>query len=170
MNVRPAISSDVDAVARTHVLGWQHAYAGILPPNFLASLSVEQRASMWTEAIEKQTQRLFVVEVAGQVRGFAAFGPCRDDGSFKTDFEIWAIYLDPQFIGVGAGRALWLGSLAAMKRMGAARVTLWVLAENELAIRFYRAAGFTEEVASRKSIQVGGVPVVEVRYSQNIAD
>ena len=168
MNVRPALSSDVDAIARTHVLGWQHAYGGILSPNFLASLSVEQRARMWAEAIEKQVQRLLVVEVAGQVSGFVAFGPCRDDGAHATDFEVWAIYLHPQFIGSGAGQALWLGSLAAMKRRGATRVTLWVLAKNEVAIRFYRAAGFTEDAESRKSIQVGGVPVVEVRYSQNI--
>lgn len=169
MNIRPATSSDVDAIARTHVLGWQHAYAGILPSDFLASLSTEQRARMWAEAIEKQIQRLLVVEVAGQVVGFAAFGPCRDDGAHETDFEIWAIYLQPQYIGFGVGRALWLGALASMKLMGATRVTLWVLVENELATHFYRAAGFIEDAGSRKSIQVGGVSADEVRYMQNIA-
>ena len=169
MNIRAAVFSDVDAIASAHVLGWQHAYSGILPSDFLASLSIEQRASMWAEAIEKEIQRLLVVEVAEQVVGFAAFGPCRDDVAHTTDFEVWAIYLKPQFIGSGAGRALWLGSLAAMKLIGAARVTLWVLADNESAIRFYRAAGFTEEVGSRKSIQVGGVLADEVRYAQNIS-
>lgn len=168
MNVRAAVSSDVDAIARVHVLGWQHAYSGILPSDFLASLSIEQRACMWAEAIEKQIQRLLVVEAAGQVAGFAAFGPCRDGGAHSTVFEVWAIYLSPQFIGSGAGRALWLSSLAAMKLAGATRVTLWVLAENELAIRFCRAAGFAEDVGSRKTIQVGGVLADEVRYAQNI--
>lgn len=168
MNVRSAAASDVDAIARVHVLGWQHAYAGILSPDFLASLSVERRAPMWAEAIEKRTQRLLVAEAAGQVVGFAAFGPCRDDEAHATVFEVWAIYLDPQFIGSGVGRSLWLSSLATMKLAGATRVTLWVLAKNALAIRFYRAAGFTEEIGSRKSIQVGGVLVDEVRYAQNM--
>lgn len=170
MNVRSAVLSDVDAIARAHVLGWQHAYAGILPVDFLAALSVEQRARMWAEAIEKKIQRLFVVEVAGQVAGFIAFGPSRDAGADATVFEIWAIYLNPPFIGSGAGRALWHSALVAMKRAGAARITLWVLAENALAIRFYRAAGFSEDVGLRKSIQVGGVFTDEVRYAQNIAN
>jgi hypothetical protein len=87
----------------------------------------------------------------GKVAGFAEFGPCRDDGAHTAAFGVWAIYINPQFIGFGA-----------------VRVTLWVLVENELAIRFYRAAGFTEDVGSRKSIQLGGVLADEVRYAQNI--
>lgn len=170
MNVRAAVASDVDAIASVHVLGWRHAYSGILPSDFLASLSVEQRAHMWSEALERNVQRLLVVEVTGQLAGFVAFGPCRDNGAHATAFEVWAIYLDPQCIGTGAGRALWLGALAALKLAGATRVTLWVLAENTLAIRFYRAAGFTEEAGSRKSSSVGGVCVDELRYAQSISN
>ena len=169
MNVRAARSSDVKAIAKVHVLGWQHAYAGILPSNFLASLSIEQRARMWAEAIEKQTQRLLVVEVAGELAGFAAFGLSRDVGAHATDFEVWAIYVSPGFLGTGAGRALWLQCLAEMKLADASRVTLWVLAKNERAIRFYRAAGFTEDVGFGKSIQIGGVSADEVRYAQQVA-
>jgi ribosomal protein S18 acetylase RimI-like enzyme len=64
---------------------------------------------------------------------------------------------------------LWLRTLREMKLAGAARVTLWVLAKNERAIRFYRVAGFTEDVGSRKSIQIGGVSVDEVRYVRQLA-
>lgn len=46
MNVRAAASSDVEVIAKIHVMSWQHAYAGILPSDFLVSLSVEPRARM----------------------------------------------------------------------------------------------------------------------------
>jgi GNAT superfamily N-acetyltransferase len=169
MKTRSAQSSDVQAIAKAHVVGWQHAYSGILPSEFLAELSIEQRARMWADAIEKQTQRVLVIEVAGEFAGFAAFGLCRDAGAQATDFEVWAIYLNPGVVGTGVGRALWLRTLREMKLAGAARVALWVLAKNERAIRFYRVAGFTEDVGSRKSIQIGGVSVDEVRYVRQLA-
>ncbi|MGC1173849.1 N-acetyltransferase family protein [Polaromonas sp.] len=169
MNIRAASSSDAEAIARVHVLGWQHAYAQVLPADFLSSLSIERRATMWAEAIEKQTQQLLVAEVEGEIVGFSAFGMCRDDDSVATDFEVWAIYLRASFLGTGAGRSLWLHSLSAMRIAGAKRATLWVLAENERAIRFYRAAGFAEDESSRKVVHIGGVSVDEIRYAQQIA-
>lgn len=168
MIVRPAELSDVDAIARTHVAGWQHAYAGILPADYLASLSVERRAATWTEAIRQKTQQLLVAEATEELAGFCAFGGCRDPGAAATDFEVWAIYLGPQFLGTGVGRRLWLEALGTMKGAGALRITLWVLCGNLRAIHFYRAAGFTEDQGSLRSVQIGGVSVPEIRYARPV--
>jgi RimJ/RimL family protein N-acetyltransferase len=51
-----------------------------------------------------------------------------------------------------------------MAARGAARITLWVLAGNQRAIRFYCAAGFRPEAASTRTLAVGGVQVQEIRY------
>ncbi len=166
MIIRPAAISDVDAIARTHVAGWQHAYAGMLPAEFLSSLSVERRVAMWTDAIKQKTQQLLVAEVAEGIAGFCAFGRCRDEGAAASDFEVWAIYLGPQFLGAGIGRGLWLEALAAMTGAGALSITLWVLCGNMRAVRFYRAAGFTEDPGSLRSIQIGGVSVPEMRFAR----
>lgn len=168
MHVRPARPSDAEAIAGVHVRSWQHAYKDILPAEFLASLSVADRTRMWTDAIEEKTQRIRVVDVAGRLAGFASFGLSRDEGATATDFELWAIYVDPPVIGSGAGYALWTQCFAEMRLAGATRVMLWAMAKNTFAIQFYRAAGFSEEEGSRKSFELGGVQVDEVRLAQKI--
>src|ERR1035437_2660596 len=51
--IRRAIVGDVRSIARTSVLGWQAAYRGVLPDDFLAGLSVDARAVAWGMALER---------------------------------------------------------------------------------------------------------------------
>jgi hypothetical protein len=41
--IRQAILEDAEAIAKVHVASWQAAYKGLMPAEFLASLSVERR-------------------------------------------------------------------------------------------------------------------------------
>ena len=43
MVVRHATPEDSRAIATIHVLSWQAAYQGVVPAQFLASMSVDQR-------------------------------------------------------------------------------------------------------------------------------
>ena len=63
----------------------------------------------------------------------------------------------------GVGRALWLASRESMIDRGARSVSLWVIAGNERAIGFYRAAGFVPEADSLKSFELGGIQLGEIR-------
>ena len=164
MPIRPATSSDAEAIAQVHVASWQHAYRHILPPVFLAGLSVEKRQDMWAESIATDRPHVLVAEVDGRVVGFSAFGPCRDEDASDAAFEIWAIYLAPSHWSQGLGRELWLASREALLKRGASSVSLWVIAGNERAIRFYATAGFKPEPESLKPFELGGVQVQEVRF------
>ena len=53
MEVLAATSEDCRAVAEVHVESWQHAYRGILPEQYLASLSVAEREAMWRRMVER---------------------------------------------------------------------------------------------------------------------
>ena len=44
MNIRPAVVSDAEAIATVHIRSWQLAYTHLLSAEFLASLSIKQRA------------------------------------------------------------------------------------------------------------------------------
>ncbi|MCV2350448.1 GNAT family N-acetyltransferase [Paucibacter sp. Y2R2-4] len=163
MLIRTAIPSDVEAIARVHVATWKQAYSHILPAEFLAKLPVEKRRSMWAKSVAEDLPHVLVAELDGEVVGFSAIGPCRDEGSSSSDFEIWAIYLSPSHWSLGLGRELWEASRTVAANRGASSVSLWVFADNERAIRFYQKAGFTVDNGSRKTFEFGGIQLQEVR-------
>ena len=162
--VTPASLEDADAIARVHVESWQEAYRSLLPAGYLASLSIEQRAATWRRSLESGTPRLLVARHDGELVGFIAFGPSRDEGAAASCGEVWALYLAPSMWSRGAGRRLWLAALNRMLDQGCETVSLWVIATNERAIRFYRAAGFRADAASLKEFTLGGVALQEIRH------
>lgn len=168
MPTRAATSTDAEAIGQVHVASWQHAYRHILPAEFLAGLSVKKRQAMWAEAIATGRPHVMVAEADGRVVGFSAFGPCRDADASDAAFEIWAIYLAPSHWSQGLGRELWLASREALLERGARSVSLWVIANNERAIRFYNAAGFEAESSSLKTFELGGARIEEIRYGQRL--
>lgn len=52
MKIRSATFEDCRAVAEVHVESWQNAYRGTLPEEYLASLSVAERETMWRQMVE----------------------------------------------------------------------------------------------------------------------
>lgn len=168
MAVRVARVDDAEAISRVHVESSQHAYREILPAEYLARLSVEQRRVMWTEAITNDRPTVLVAEEGGSVAGFCAVGPCRDKSAAATDQEIWAIYVSPHAWTRGLGRHLWRASRELAVGRGAARISLWVIANNARAIRFYEAVGLQAEAGSLQPFQLGGVTLQEIRYVHHL--
>jgi ribosomal protein S18 acetylase RimI-like enzyme len=164
MEIQAATADDCRAVAEVHVESWQAAYRGILPEQYLASLSVAEREAMWRRMVEQQPSHLLVARAAEQVVGFIAFGASRDEGAPIDRAEIWAIYVRAASWSSGAGRCLWLEALQRIEAEGFKSVSLWVIARNERAIRFYERAGFVVEPKSRKSFELGGTTLEELRY------
>jgi ribosomal protein S18 acetylase RimI-like enzyme len=164
MQIQPATLDDCHAIAELHVESWQHAYKQILPAAYLASLSVAEREAMWRRAVEQWPSQLLVARTAGQIVGFVSFGPCRDVGASPECAEIWAIYVRPAFWSGGIGCQLWIAARQRILEAGYKSISLWVLAGNERAIRFYERAGFCAELESRKQFELGGASVEEVRY------
>src|SRR5712691_2679399 len=74
MQITPATLEDARQVAEIHVTTWQSAYQGILPAEYLASLSVEKHEAMWRESTVKGVPELFVAKVEGGMVGWVAFG------------------------------------------------------------------------------------------------
>ncbi|MBD2451228.1 hypothetical protein H6G76_29675 [Nostoc sp. FACHB-152] len=49
MIIREAILADASAIAQIQVDAWRTTYCDLMPADFLANLSYQQRANMWTE-------------------------------------------------------------------------------------------------------------------------
>ncbi|MDP3823746.1 MAG: GNAT family N-acetyltransferase [Burkholderiales bacterium] len=165
MLIEPATLADARRVAQVHVQAWRAAYVGIVPDAYLASLSVDKRETMWREAIEKQLPELLLARVDSDVAGWVAFDASRDKDAAPGSGEIWALYVDPAHWAGGIGRALLQRARARLNERGFGRVSLWVLAENTRALRFYGAAGFTLDAGSGLQFELGGRKVQELRYA-----
>ncbi|KRC30488.1 GNAT family N-acetyltransferase [Acidovorax sp. Root219] len=164
MRIRPAQPDDAAAIARIHVAAWQAAYAGIIDAAYLAALSTAQRETYWAQAIVQGRPRLLLAQDGdGAVAGWIAFGDCRDKDAPATRGEIWAIYVDPARWSQGVGQALWQQAREWLLEQGKADASLWVLASNQRAIRFYAALGFVPDPGSDRTITVAGAPIGEVR-------
>lgn len=160
MNVRPAIAVDAPAIARIQVESWRAAYAHLLPPDFLAAMSIDRRAERWAEILASGASRtLVVVDDTGSVAGFASVST----GPDQTTGELQAIYLDPPRWDQGMGAALIREAEAIMVEAGKEEAVLWVFADNPRARRFYESAGWLADGAFRLE-EIGGVQPEQVRY------
>jgi hypothetical protein len=95
MIVREAHSADAPAIGQVQVDSWRTTYAGIVPADYLASLSYEQQGQVWERHIStlSSAAAMHVAEaVTGEVVGFAHSGPERSSHKIYTG-ELYAIYL-----------------------------------------------------------------------------
>lgn len=169
-DIAPARPEDARAIAEVHVASWRQAYADQLPAAYLASLSVTDRETMWRELLQAGRVQVLVARAGESIVGFAACGACRDDDAPPAGrMELWALYLAPPAWSRGIGRALWLAVEAQLRAQHAASVSLWVIASNERARRFYAAAGFEVDAGSQNAFTLGGVELQEVRMVRALA-
>jgi ribosomal protein S18 acetylase RimI-like enzyme len=168
--VVPATESDCRAVAELHVASWRAAYAEILPPDYLAGLSVDRREASWRQVLAEARSELLLARRGDAVVGFTSFGRSRDQDAPPARGEVWAIYVHPDAWSCGVGRRLLDATRERLVATGHDSVSLWVLAGNARAIRFYAAAGFEIEPGTEKEFELGGVRVREVRMVAVLAD
>jgi ribosomal protein S18 acetylase RimI-like enzyme len=170
MNIREATLDDARAIATIHVQSWQAAYQGIIPASYLQSLSIERREAIWCELLLKRASETFVAENQGVVQGWINIGPSRDADAHPQTAEVWALYVDPRYWAQGIGTALWTEAAKRFSQMGFAKATLWVLRDNQRAIRFYQAAGFQSEEGRQRSSEWGGATLIEIRLRRQLGN
>ena len=156
--------ADAEPIARIHTRAWQVAYRHLMPPAYLAELSIDRRAAAWLNNLKDPSLKVLVARSPSTILGFAALSASRDADAASDVGELQAIYVDPIHWSSGVGRELWLCAAEALSRDGFREVTLWVLAGNERAIRFYSRAGFARDPLVSQALERGGVALHEHRY------
>lgn len=172
MQIRAATVDDAVVIAEVHVRSWQVAYAGMVPQTFLDSMSAVERAPLLAAHLRSADALGLLVAVdderAGEpVVGFVATGPSRDDDATADTAEITALYVRPDVWRTGAGRHLGAAAVGRMREAGATTATLWVLAANRRARRFYESTGWSVDGTERNE-WIGGRLVPEVRFRRAI--
>lgn len=162
LEIRPLRVDDAATVAGIHVRSWQAAYAGLFPDEYLAALSVEERAANWSTILtDPPIGPRLMAELDGDAVGFVAgawASPTTPDAA-----EVLSIYLDPPAWRRGVGGQLLAAGVAELRATDPLPVVLWVLDGNESSRRFYEAQGWRADGATRTDT-VGGAAAPHVRY------
>ena len=166
--VREARPADARTIAEIHVSAWRAAYRGMIPDEYLASLSVEQRMGRWSTAISAPgLAKVAVAHVNDEILGFCSFGPTRDAGP-PDIAEIYSLNVRPDRWRRGAGRILCEHAFQQAALREHAAITLWVLKQNERAQRFYERLGYLPDGAEKTDIELTGSPLHDVRFRKAI--
>jgi len=170
--VRQAKREDSAAIARVHVATWRTTYRGLLPDDFLASLSEEHYTERWTRVIGEGSSRVFVVDEQRpgsdpEIVGFASCGRERaEERSYAG--ELYAIYVLDGAQRHGHGRELVRAAAGALKEMKLGDMIVWVLRDNAPARRFYERLG--GEYVRSQPITIGTSTLEEVSYGWRSLD
>ena len=153
-------------LAALRVQAWQWAYRGQLPDTFLDELTATRGARRGGARCPRHPEPFgWPRGSAGRLRvvGFADTGPSRDADAAPDTAELSTLYLDPQVVGTGVGRALLHDAMEDLRQRGYRAAVLWVLESNARARRFYEIAGWRSD-GTTKTEQRSNVDLHEVRY------
>lgn len=166
--LREARVADAAALAEIHIAAWRAAYRGLMPDEYLAALSLDERTRMWSSVLARPSPAKSVIaEIDGAAAGWCRFGPTRDEEAAEVA-EIYALNIHPQFWRRGAGRALCEHALHEAAVREHTTLTLWVLSGNQRARRFYESIGFVPDGAEKTDTRLIGSPLHDLRYRKEI--
>ncbi|WP_328474977.1 GNAT family N-acetyltransferase [Actinoplanes sp. NBC_00393] len=169
--VRPATLADSQALAVVQTRTSQQVYRGVMPAAYLDRLDTSRRRQVWQQLLESERHpagTLVLDDAADGVVGFVNVAPSSDaDTDPGVVGEVRAVYVLPQHWGRGAGRLLMDAGLRRLADAGYRQVILWVLEANHRARRFYEAAGWRTDGAS-KTDDARGVPLTAIRYRRSL--
>lgn len=154
LKIRRARAEDSGELGRVSALSWREAYGGILPPEYLETVTPELRGRLFREGFsrEKRTE-YYLACVPGEPAGFLVLRPAGERG-LENCGEIAAVYLRKAFWGLGYGKSLMEFALGRLRAVGCERAALWTLEKNVRARNFYERNGFHKDGAEQ-TIKLG---------------
>jgi ribosomal protein S18 acetylase RimI-like enzyme len=142
IGTRWSTGTDDAGLARVHREAWRNAYAGIIPGLTLERM-IGRRGPGWWRRMHGRGFRALVVECDDEVVGYATLGRSRAPGAARIG-EIYELYMRPECQGCGLGSQLFAEARRQLARHDLGGLTVWALADNTIALRFYRAMGGAE--------------------------
>ncbi len=138
VRVRNGKAADAAVLSDLFRESWLFAYRGIIPHLHLDSM-VRQRTPEWWRTAVRSGDSTLVLEMSGKLIGYATYGPARHRGLHQG--EIYELYLDPVYQGLGFGEHLFEGCRHALDMRKLKGLVVWALLDNTPACDFYWRRG-----------------------------
>jgi ribosomal protein S18 acetylase RimI-like enzyme len=135
MVIRPTQNADAYSMSRIYVQTWQYTYLGVIPYEYLSTMSVAQHQRAFLNELKSKQVSSFVAEESNRVVGFITGGHERKgDGIYSG--EIYTLYVLKNYQRRGIGAKLVSALTARFNQFGIYSMLVWVLKENPYR-RFY---------------------------------
>lgn len=141
LNIRKAITSDAESIAKINVSSWQKTYKNIFPSEFLDSLSDEinfKNTIMRMQENIKKDNNYLVAEFNNEVVGFCKIGKSTKE-NYENYGEIIALYVKNEEAKKGIGKQLFIAANNLLKETYKNNI-LSCIKEN-LSNNFYKKMG-----------------------------
>ena len=155
-------SDDFAAIGNIYVKSWQAAYRGIVPQNYLDTLS----GGWWAQRLAEGRYDDYVIMENGVYVGTSSTCAARDEDMAGYG-EIISIYMLPEYFGKGFAAPLIKYVENALKEKGYENIYLWALEDNARARRFYEKQGFHTN-GDTTTMEISGKVLAEVRYVKRL--
>lgn len=159
-DIRLATTDDAKYCADIHTRSWSFTYSNIVSREIIDEHNARWDM-IWNKMLSNNNESHYVIKLDNIIIGFITIAVCRDEDLKKCFYEIIALYLDPEYIGMGYGKSAMDWIKKEIKNRGYDKIALWVLEENKRARIFYEKSGF---VADGKYKSSGLADAKEVRY------
>jgi ribosomal protein S18 acetylase RimI-like enzyme len=140
MNIRPADSSDHEALVGLQRRSSLAAYAHVFPPDEYP-FPIDATRQHWRRVLTSDTERVLVAEdeEGGVIGAVAVRGP-----------EVHSLFVSPNRWRSGVGSALLAAAVLLIRERGETSAQLWVMRDNQHARRFYEFHGW--ELDGRRDV------------------
>lgn len=131
--VRKMTPGDIPDIQRLYTTGWQNAFKGIVPQDYLDEMNLDN----WAPPLDGA----YVLTDGEKVLGTSSISGARDT-AFAGWGEIISVYVLPELIGQGYGHILFTFAVGELLSLGFDRIYLTVFEDNLRARAFYEKHGF----------------------------
>ena len=146
--------AEVEGKAYVHWKSWQETYTGLVDADYLQQMTLEKCLKM----ARKWRDNILVAKDGDKVVGFVGYGAHRDPTLANTG-EVFSIYVLKEYHDQKIGYRL---MNAAMEQLSPySQIAVWVLKDNDRAIRFYQRYGFVFDGTEQEIVM--GTPNTELR-------
>ena len=157
MKIRRASRHDLEAIASVHAKSWQDAYRNLLPGDYLRDRVSHDLADHW-KGVEIGSDDVVLVAEKGEIIGFIAVW-CRPDPFIDN------LHVLPTWRSKGIGRKLMAAAGGDLIRKGHSTAYLWVLRDNQGALKLYERLGGVAKEHADKEVFGHSVQSVKVVWS-----
>jgi len=169
LDIRRATRADAASIGAICVASVRYAYKGICTDSHLAALSPLEMGRLWLKeghghlAVNDPDIAVFIAVDADRNIGFADIGPASsiENGNVA---ELFAIYVDPEYISHGWGKALFEACATHAHERGFSSLQSKVFSQNRLARSFYEKQGGKSIPESETEIEAGGARAKVITY------
>lgn len=165
IRLRKALQADVPEIAQIHVDSWITAFAGLMPDKYINGYSCSSRIDEWDNVIKTNAETVVVAETDSKIVGFMSYSAHLH---FSDTLELSKLYLCPSVYGKSLGSQLLTHLISEAETNNIKAINLYVLDNNESAIRFYKKHGF-EYCDGYVSEEFEGETIIDVLMTKRIS-